>query len=56
MSEAGMQVCPVCQVKIVKVIGGDRVIFSVGPAGTREILWKKVCQHVQKAGCINKQP
>ncbi|MBW4519621.1 MAG: hypothetical protein KME16_07960 [Scytolyngbya sp. HA4215-MV1] len=45
--------CPVCQVKILKLIGGDKVIFSCGPMGTREILWQRVCRHTQKAGCIN---
>jgi hypothetical protein len=54
MSESGMQVCPICGVKIFKVIGGDRVIFSTGAPGTRATLWTKVCQYTQKPGCINK--
>lgn len=53
MSEAGMQVCPVCGVKILQVIGGDRVLFSAGPPGTRAVLWARVCQYAQKPGCIN---
>lgn len=57
MSDNGMpggaQVCPICQVKILKAIGGDRVLFSAGPPGTRAILWTKVCQYTKKAGCIN---
>ena len=55
MAESGMQVCPVCGVKILKLVGGDRVLFSVGPPGTRTGLWQKVCQFSQKAGCINKE-
>lgn len=55
MSEQTMQTCPVCSVKIIKLIGGDRVLFSSGPPGTREVLWKKVCQYAQKPGCINKE-
>jgi hypothetical protein len=59
MAEAGSgsgpiaQVCPVCSVKILKMIGGDRVIFSAGSPGTRAILWQRVCRHAQKSGCIN---
>ncbi|MBF2049346.1 MAG: hypothetical protein EDM05_024155 [Leptolyngbya sp. IPPAS B-1204] len=53
MSEAGAQVCPICGVKILKLIGGDRVLFSSGPPGTRSLLWAKVCQYTQKSGCIN---
>lgn len=53
MAEAGAQTCPVCGVKILKLVGGDRVMFSVGPPGTRAILWQRVCQHTQKSGCIN---
>jgi hypothetical protein len=49
-----MQVCPVCGVKIIKLIGGDRVLFTVGAPGTRESLWKKVCQYTDKPACINK--
>ncbi|HEY9752612.1 MAG TPA: hypothetical protein V6C46_06660 [Coleofasciculaceae cyanobacterium] len=54
MSEANPQICPICQVKIIKLVGGDRVLFSAGPPGTREILWQKVCQYTQRPGCINK--
>lgn len=52
-SEFEPQICTVCGVKILKIIGGDRVEFSSGPPGTRAILWQRVCQHVQKPGCIN---
>jgi hypothetical protein len=34
-------------------VGGDRVLFSAGPPGTRARLYARVCQYVQKAGCIN---
>ncbi|HIK56518.1 MAG TPA: hypothetical protein IGS37_15325 [Synechococcales cyanobacterium M55_K2018_004] len=55
MPEAGIQTCPVCGVKIVAAgVTGDRVLFTVGPPGTRAILWKKVCQYTQKPGCINR--
>lgn len=54
MAEAGVQVCPVCGVKILKIIGGDRVLFSTGAPGTREVLWQKVCQYTDKPGCINR--
>lgn len=48
--------CPVCSVKIlVGVVGGDRVLFSAGPPGTRAKLYERVCRHVDKAGCINRQ-
>ncbi len=53
MSENQQESCPVCQVKIV---GGDRVLFSSGPPGTRAKLWARVCQYVQKQGCINQDP
>lgn len=53
MAEISPQVCPICGVKILKMIGGDRVEFSAGPPGTRAILWKRVCQYAQKPGCIN---
>jgi hypothetical protein len=50
------QTCPVCGVKIlVGVVGGDRVLFTAGPPGTREKLWARVCRYTQKAGCINQQ-
>ncbi|MBM0741781.1 hypothetical protein JOY44_09130 [Phormidium sp. CLA17] len=55
MAETNMQVCGVCGVKIIKMVGGDRVLFSVGPPGTRETLWQKVCKHAQNSGCINRQ-
>ncbi|KAM3091569.1 hypothetical protein ACKFKG_25210 [Phormidesmis sp. 146-35] len=47
------QTCPVCGVKILQIIGGDRVIFSAGTPGTRATLWARVCQYNQKPGCIN---
>lgn len=53
MPENGVKMCPVCGVKIVSLIGGDRVLFSVGPLGTRASLWARVCQYTQKPGCIN---
>ena len=53
MSESQPEICPVCQVKIV---GGDKVLFSSGPPGTRAKLWARVCQYVQKQGCINQEP
>lgn len=54
MSGSSIQSCPVCGAKIQKLIGGDRVLFSAGPPGTRDTLWTKVCQYTDKAGCINK--
>ena len=36
-----------------QVSEGDRVLFSAGPPGTRARLYARVCQYVQKAGCIN---
>lgn len=54
MSENGMQVCSVCGAKIQTMIGGDRVLFTVGPPGTRATLWTKVCQYTDKPGCLNK--
>jgi hypothetical protein len=53
MPESGVRVCPVCGVKIIGMVGGDRVLFSVGPPGTRATLWARVCQYTQKPGCIN---
>lgn len=38
---------------MVGIVGGDRVIFSAGPPGTRARLWARVCQYVNKPGCIN---
>ncbi|MBF2034514.1 MAG: hypothetical protein IGR92_03300 [Leptolyngbyaceae cyanobacterium T60_A2020_046] len=56
MSAPKIQTCPVCGVKIMTgVVGGDRVMFSAGPPGTRARLWARVCQYVEKAGCINPQ-
>jgi hypothetical protein len=54
MSGSGVQVCPVCGVKILKIIGGDRVMFSAGPPGTRATLWARVCKFTDKPGCINR--
>ncbi len=56
MSDEATQVCPVCQVKIMKAPGGDKVLFSSGPPGTRAKLAARVCQFVTKAGCINRDP
>ncbi|MDJ1182625.1 hypothetical protein [Roseofilum casamattae] len=49
-----IEVCGVCGVKIEKMLGGDRVLFAYGKPGTREILWQRVCKHVQKEDCLNK--
>ncbi|WP_421656935.1 hypothetical protein [Leptothermofonsia sp. ETS-13] len=54
MSEENAQVCPICKVKIIKMVGGDRVLFSMGPPGTRATLWAKVCRFTDKPGCINR--
>lgn len=54
MSTNPVQVCSVCGVKIQKIIGRDIVIFSTGAQSTREVLHQRVCQHIDKAGCINK--
>jgi hypothetical protein len=54
MSDSGVQICPVCKVKIIKMIGGDRVVFSAGAPGTRATLWARVCQYAQSPACINK--
>jgi hypothetical protein len=56
MAEIEGQVCPVCKVKIVPALGGDRVMFAVGPQGSRETLWKKVCQYTKNSACINQDP
>lgn len=53
MSQDRTQVCSVCGVKIIKLVGDDRVIFSTGAASTRLTLWERVCRHTQKPGCIN---
>ena len=56
MADTNVQVCPVCTVKIIKMIGGDRVLFSTGAPGTRATLWAKVCQYAKNPACINKEP
>ena len=50
MSEKPLEICPVCGVKIE---GGDKVIFSSGAPGSRARLYARVCNYVQKSGCIN---
>lgn len=56
MADSSTQTCPICKVTIVDGgIGGDRVIFSTGPQGTRAKLWARVCQYNKKSGCINEQ-
>ncbi|NJM98546.1 MAG: hypothetical protein HC800_16535 [Phormidesmis sp. RL_2_1] len=56
MAETTTQTCPICSVKImVGVPGGDRVLFSSGPPGTRAKLWARVCQFTKKSGCLNPQ-
>lgn len=56
MTSSRTESCSVCSVKIlVGVVGGDRVMFSAGPPGTRAKLYERVCRHVDKAGCINRQ-
>ncbi len=54
MAEPQEQVCPVCSVKIIAAPGGDRVVFSSGPEGTRAKLWARVCQFANKPACINR--
>lgn len=51
------EICPVCKVLIED---GAKVVFSCGPSGTRERLWARVCQFIQKdrdkaEACINKE-
>lgn len=54
MAEPTTQTCPICSVKIiVGTAGGDHVVFSSGPQGTRAKLWARVCQFNKKPGCIN---
>lgn len=48
------ETCPVCGVKILKMPGGDRVLFSAGPPGTRATLWARVCQYAKAPDCINR--
>lgn len=56
MSGPKTETCPICGVKIlVGIVGGDRVMFSAGPPGTRAKLYARVCRYVTKAGCINQQ-
>lgn len=55
MAEENAQTCPICKVKIIKMVGGDRVLFSMGPPGTRPVLWAKVCRFTDKPGCINRE-
>jgi hypothetical protein len=56
MSETRTETCSVCGVKIlVGIVGGDRVLYSVGPPATRAQLYGRVCRHVDKPGCINRQ-
>ncbi|MGB3297711.1 MAG: hypothetical protein WBA76_05535 [Phormidesmis sp.] len=56
MAEPTTQTCSVCSVKIISgAAGGDRVIFSTGPEGTRAKLWARVCQYNKKPGCLNEQ-
>lgn len=50
MSEAKVQVCSVCGVRIG---ARDQVLFSNGIVGSRGRLWARVCQYVKKPGCIN---
>lgn len=55
MTGSNPQTCPVCGVKIlVGIVGGDRVLFSAYPPGTRSRLYARVCRYVDKPGCINK--
>ncbi|MGF1493679.1 MAG: hypothetical protein ACFBSC_14730 [Microcoleaceae cyanobacterium] len=56
MTSEEPQVCQVCGVKIVKAIGGDQVIFSAGPPGTRAKLAARVCQFTSDNRCLNKDP
>jgi hypothetical protein len=51
------QTCNICGVKILKLMGNDRVIFATGAHATRDVLWQKVCQHVKdRPGCLNPNP
>ena len=49
MIEIKRETCSVCGVVIENEA---KVIFSCGPAGTKERLWARVCQYVQKPGCL----
>lgn len=55
------QRCPVCQVEIQGMTGGqDLVHFSMGAPGTRAKLWARVCQYLrspeQCGQCLNQDP
>ncbi|NJL82129.1 MAG: hypothetical protein HC890_02565 [Chloroflexaceae bacterium] len=50
MTNPAVEICPACGVKI---IAGQKVIFSAGSPGDRAILWARVCQFAKKPGCIN---
>ncbi|MFM7437967.1 MAG: hypothetical protein ACKO2V_16055 [Snowella sp.] len=50
MSEFTSEVCPVCGVTIEN---GAKVVFSVGPSGTRAKLWARVCNFAKNPDCIN---
>lgn len=50
MNNNKIGVCPACGVKIV---AGDKVLFSFGAPSTRARLWARVCQYAKKTGCIN---
>lgn len=54
MHQNSTEVCPACNVTIIKGPGEDKVLFSAGVPGTRAMLWARVCQYSQKPGCINK--
>ncbi len=53
-SAAAEKICAVCGVKIIAQAGGDRIVFSAGPEGTRAKLWARVCQFVNKPDCLNR--
>lgn len=54
MNNSNVQTCSVCGVRIEKIIGEDRVVFSHGPVGTRAKLWARVCKFVNNSQCLNK--
>jgi hypothetical protein len=56
MAHESEQVCSVCSVTIKAALGGDLVVFSTGPVGSRNTLWARVCQYTSKPGCINRSP
>ena len=47
-----LQICPVCNVSITE---DGQVNFSTGSPGTRARLYARVCNYVQKPGCINQE-